>query len=231
MLFKSPVISQGSGTIAGITYAHNRSGNYQRNWRKPVDPRTVLQQDQRANFAMLSTDFVNNMDPGVVEQWNAFAASNPVLNPLGEQIFLTGRNWWQGGNMLRMQAGLDPYAGAPDVMTLALLNPPSSELDVSTLDITVTFNTGDLWVGTDDAALLVFCSATQSASRHFYKGPWRFAGAVLGDGTTPPTSPATFTFPWGNSPPANFPVFFQYVVVMNDARRSPWANSMAPSVP
>ena len=54
MKFLSAVITQASGKLGGVVGAKNRGGNYFRAKVAPVQPRSVAQQEQRANLAALA---------------------------------------------------------------------------------------------------------------------------------------------------------------------------------
>jgi len=62
--------------------------------------------------------------------------------------------------------------------------------------ISVPFDTNRDWVGEDDAYMYVYMSQPRGASRTYIGGPYRFAGEIAGDATTPPTSPQTIAVPF-----------------------------------
>jgi hypothetical protein len=79
-----------SGSIAGQTFSHNRAGQYQRNRRSPVQPvGTGRRAFIRASFGASSSAWAA-LTPALQAAWNAFAAGYPVVDSLGQTIFLTG---------------------------------------------------------------------------------------------------------------------------------------------
>jgi hypothetical protein len=77
---------------------------------------------------------------------------------------------------------------------------------------------GDPWAGEDDAGMLIYQGYPQLPTRNFYKGPYRFIGALLGDTAVPLAGPqslaAAFPFLAGDA-------IFGYVrISMADGRLS-----------
>lgn len=68
-----------SGKLAGSVYSRNRAGAYVRQWVRPINPRTIAQQNARTNFG-LSANRYHTLSNSEKANWNAFSA---FYNPKG----------------------------------------------------------------------------------------------------------------------------------------------------
>lgn len=219
MKFKSPVFSQASGSIAGITYSHNRGGMYVRARSTPTNPNTPQQQTLRSIMTQLSTRWTGGLTIAQRTGWETYAANVPLIDRLGEPRTVTGMNMYNRSNVPRLQAALARIDDAPTVFDLGSFTAPSVQaIDTVAGTADIAFATGDEWVNEDGAALLLYASRPQSQAINFYKGPFRFAAAVLGNSTTPPTSPATINLPFPVTTGQR--VFFRGNVTRADGRLS-----------
>ena len=197
MLIKGSFVTEASGSLGGITAARNKGGQYLRARAVPVNPNSPSQQSARTSFASLVTIWTESLTPTQRQSWDTYAQNVPVTNKLGDTKLLSGQNWYIGTNTPRIIAGLSSVASAPTTFDNATLNPVSlAASDAAPTELALTFDTGQDWADENGAALLVQVSKPQNASTNFFKGPFRFADAVLGDSTTAPTSPATIITPF-----------------------------------
>lgn len=193
MLFKSQVFTQVSGSVGGLTFAHNRGGLYTRARSIPVNPNTALQQTVRSLMAQLSQAWSVALTDAQRLGWDAYAATTPVINRLGDQTFLTGQNMYVRGNLPRMQGTLLRIDDAPAAFGLPTLQTGIVVGATGTNDFDVPFVNTDEWANQNAGALLIYQSPPVSAAINFYKGPFAFAGEQLGDSTTAPTTPVTIS--------------------------------------
>lgn len=191
MLFKSSVFSQSSGSLGGTTFSHNRGGRYVRNRSTPTNPNSGGQQNVRANLSQAVAAWKNSLSAANRSSWSDYAANTPVLNKLGDTVFLTGQQQWIRTATVAYQIGLDPvtlFAGAPTTFDLGDTGTLSLTSVTTGNQITVgVANTPD-WAADDDARLACYAGLQQSATINFYKAPFRFVNAAPGDSTTPVTS-------------------------------------------
>ncbi len=198
MLIKSALITQISGSLGGMTGSHNRGGNYLRARAIPVNPNSPQQQAVRNAMTDLVGRWGGVLTPAQRDGWSDYAESTPVLNSLGDEVTLSGINMYTSSNIPRVQAGLDivddrpPFNNFGEAQEFVLSNASagSGEFDV-------VYGTPGAWADEDGSALLVYSSRPVNPAVRFFRGPYRFAAAVLGDSTTPPTSPETVTSPFG----------------------------------
>lgn len=200
MKFKSHIISQGSGKVAGLVYSANRFGNYTRNWRRPVNTPTDARTEIRGLFTGLVTFWTTGLTPAQRSAWEVYGTNTPTTDRLGQTIHLTGQNWFIGCNTARMQMGLDQINEAPVIFDRGTYSPPSFIPDVGAQEVNVYFNETDAWVSTDGAAMGIYVARPINGNRTFFKGPYLFAGVIEGNSATPPTSPVTIPVPFPIAP-------------------------------
>ena len=218
MLFRGSLIAQASGSVAGNTFSRNRGGQYIRNRATPINPNTAQQIAVRSAFADLANLWSGTLSQGQRDAWNDYAANVPVLNRLGDSIFLTGFNMYIRSNTSRMQAGIVRVDDGPTDFTLGSFTPMSSAAAVTANAVAITFTSSDAWVNEDGAHLMVYTSRSVQPTIDFFKGPFQFAGSVAGDGVTPPTSPVSVTNPFTNT--LGNKVYARVRVTRADARLS-----------
>lgn len=194
MLFKSPIIAQGSGSLAGTTYSHNRYGMYMRNRSTPVNPQTAFQSAVRNAFQTLTSAWMNTLTAVQRAAWDVYAANVSVPNALGDPVFLTGLAHYVRSNVPRIQAGLARVDTGPTTFTLPETDPAYAvSASEATQLISVAFDDTLDWCDEDDAGMLISDCRPQNASINYFGGPFRFLDSIDGDSGTPPTTPNTFT--------------------------------------
>jgi hypothetical protein len=192
MLFKSGLLTQVSGSVGGMTGSHNRGGMYLRARAVPVNQQTTRQLAIRNAVTALTSRWSDTLTQAQRDAWDVYGSNVPVLNPLGDQIQLSGQQHYVRSNVPRLQAGLSRVDDGPTTFELGSFTAPS--FSITTPDqLDVTFTSGDAWVGEDDAAMLVYTGRPQPSTINFFKGPYRLADSIDGSSGTPPTTPATLT--------------------------------------
>lgn len=197
MKFKSPVYSEASGSIAGITYSHNRGGMYTRQRVIPTDPGSAFQVAIRGFVASLTSLWLSTLTAAQRAAWDLYAESVELPDTLGEPRNVGGLGMYVRSNVPRLQAGIPRVDDGPVIFNLGdFTNPSFGSFAAATTDFDVTFTNGDDWANEDDSAMLIYGSRHKNASVNFFKGPYRYADKIDGDSVTPPTSPATITNPF-----------------------------------
>lgn len=195
-------IIQLSGSIAGNVFSRNRFGNYVRPRTKPVNPHSARQEAIRSVLSFLAEYWHGELDAAQRANWEVYAAAVPMLNKLGEVIYLTGYNHFVRTNCFALTVPTGIIEDAPGTLSL-----PEKDiiLACSTDDITnQTFTfviSPDGWGGNPDDKDLIglYQGIPQLASRNFFNGPWRymsFINAAAGEAGTI-TSSAVFPFQLG----------------------------------
>lgn len=218
MLVKG-IMTQMSGSIGGVTGSHNRGGLYLRARAIPVNPNTAEQQVVRNGMGNLSTAYVETLTAAQREAWLTYATNVPIVGPLGDPRNVGALAMYNRSNVSRLQAGLPRQDDAPTIFDLGTFTLPvfaAPDAGADTVDVAFT-NTDD-WANEDDSAMLIYASRPQNPSIESFKGPYRLAGKIDGDGVTPPTSPATIALPFPVV--AGQVVFFKVNVSRVDGRYS-----------
>ena len=218
MLFKPILGSQLSGSLGGITASHNAGGSYFRQRATPTNPNSVFQQAVRNAMSILSTAWVDTLTQVQRDAWAVYADNVKVVNRIGDQINIPPLSMFNRSNVGRLQVGLPRQDAAPVIFDIGSFTEVEFALDEPNDEVDVTFENTDDWANEDDSAMLVYASAPQNQSIEYFKGPYRFAGEILGDAITPPTSPAAISLPHPIA--AGQRVFIRVVVTRADGRFS-----------
>lgn len=189
MLFKGTLIGEASGSISGVTFSHNRGGQYTRLRRVPTNPNSPRQAEVRGRFASLSQAW-RGLTSAQRDAWASVAPTVSLTNALGEAIQYTGQQLFVAVNSVRLDAGLAILSAGPSA-------PGRADNTVTALDATdgsnvleVSFDGGQ-W-RENGGACVVQLGGPVSTGVSFFNGPFTRLGAVLGS-ATPPTSPASVT--------------------------------------
>ena len=97
-------------------------------------------------------------------------------------------------NVPGIQAGLPRIDDAPLLFNTGDVGLTAAVFSAAA-GISISFDVADEWLNEDDSGLLIYASRPQSVGVNFFKGPWRFAGILLGDAITPLTSPQVISPP------------------------------------
>lgn len=220
MKFRGLIATSLSGSLDGVVASHNAGGSYFRNRAIPVNPNSPAQQSVRSFFSQLQAAWSNVLTETQKEEWANYAAAISVSDAIGSQIFLQAKNWYTAGNLSRLRAGLDRVDDGPAVLALPVFTQPESLVaDASADTLGFDVDPTDGWAAEDGGAMYVYASRPQSLSRNYFNGPYRLAGVVFGDGTTPISSTQTVDLPFPIS--AGQQVFYRFNVGRADGRQSP----------
>lgn len=219
MLFKSALMTAGSGKIRGIVASHNAGGAYFRGLTIPVNPRSTRQTTVRNNMTALSTYWANTLTGAQRSAWQTYADNVSWTNALGDTIKVSGLNAFIACNVSRLQASLAQVNAAPTIFDRATFTLPIPTITAASTTLSLAFTNTDGWAGEVGGGLLVYASKAQNPSINFFNGPYTFVGKVSG-AVSPPTTPATLTlnFPAG---PSGSRMFFRFLASRADGRLSP----------
>lgn len=88
-LFKSPIVSDASGSIGGATFSKNKGGLYMRARVKGTQPNTTAQTDARNRLKAITQAWAT-LTQAERDAWIAAAQSSTYQNALGDTKHLTG---------------------------------------------------------------------------------------------------------------------------------------------
>lgn len=198
MLFTSQIISEGRGSVGGMTFSRNRYGPYTRARVVPVNPNSPRQYFARGVFTVLANRWVNTLTQAQRDAWNLYGENISWLNSLGQTVHLTGYSHYQRSNGAIIAAGgIVIVDDGPTNFSLPGADITfAAAISEATQLISVTFDNTLAWANEDEGFLLIHMALPRVGSRDFIGGPTRKAGAVEGDAITPPTSPDTIAVPF-----------------------------------
>lgn len=187
-------IIQISGSIAGVTHARNRFGNYARPRTKPVNPNSSRQVVIRSALSYLTTYWHETLTPANRTAWNTYAAAVAMKNKLGETVYLTGFNMFLRTNILRMQLGKSLCPDGPIELSLPDKDATFAiSASAATQAITVTWDATLAWTEIAASVLGVWQGVPQIVTRNFFAGPWRMLSSIPCDAESPTALPAVMT--------------------------------------
>lgn len=219
MLFKSALLTAGSGKLRGIVASHNKGGAYLRGLTIPTNPQTALQTAVRNSLSALSTAWSGTLTALQRAGWNTYAGNLTWTNALGDAISVTGQQAYVGANAPRLQGSLSRVDAPPVVFTRPTFSSPTLTLTANSTNAVVAFNNADAWAIASGGALLVYASPPQGPGINSYGGPYKYIGKIAG-AVSPPTSPATLTLASAAGPTGS-KVFFRVQATAVDGRLSP----------
>jgi len=197
MKFTSTVYAAASGSVGGLTYSHNKGGQYTRARKIPTNPNSAFQQVIRSLVSQISDAWANTLTSAQRTAWNTYAANVSMLDRLGQSMKLSGLNHYIRSNVPRVQAGLARIDAGPSTFNLGDYTPCTfTSLVAATGVVSIGFTTSDDWVSETAAALLLYVSKPQQDTIAYFKGPYRLAGMLQGNAGSPPVSPGTWNSPY-----------------------------------
>jgi len=147
MKFKSAIVTQASGSIGGLTAAHNKGGMYLRSRATPVNPQTAAQVAIRNAMSQLTTAWQETLTAAQRDAWRTYAENVLLPDKLGEPRNIGGIGMYIRSNVPRLQAGLARVDDGPVVFDQRTFTAPTVVLsEGGTNDLQVTSNAGDDWV-------------------------------------------------------------------------------------
>ena len=178
------------GSIGGTTFARGAGGNIARARVKPVNPRSALQVERRAQVAFLTKEWSSTLTDQQRADWRAYAAGTTWTNKLGQTIEINGLAAFLRLNTLLLIIGEPVRAAAPTAMGHAggVTITFDAETDMSNIELDEpggAFNK-DL----DDEHVIVFQALPVSPGVVHGTRGLRFIGVTSGDLALPPTYPA-----------------------------------------
>ena len=195
---------QASGSVGGVIFSHNQHGPYFRTRTVPLDPGTSRQIAVRNALSQCVTAWNATLTQAEREAWDRYASALRQPSPIGRQTNAGGLGMYVHSNVPRLQAGEGSVSRvdvAPSLFDLGPFTLPRPILlDAAPDDLQVWFTDTDAWTTEDGSAMLFWASPPVPATVNFYKGPYRYAGCILGNSGSPPTSPANIPLPFPADP-------------------------------
>lgn len=172
VLFKSTMIAQASGSLAGATFSRNKGGAYIRSRVRGTNPNSVSQTRARtalSSFASLWATLTSSQQ----NSWQAYAEMAPFFNALGDPITPSGISVYIASNTLLDLAGLAAVTDAPVSLTRPSVELTEAALGTYTVDTSVVV-TGATVTNGVGAIGVFFSSQALTAGQKSFKQRYRF---------------------------------------------------------
>lgn len=211
-----------SGSVGSVTHGRNQHGPWTRPRVTPADPSTVFQQAVRTAMSQCVTAWNATLTQSERAAWERYALALRQPSTIGRQNNVGGLGMYVRSNVPRLQAAevsLPRVDVAPSLFDLAPFTlPPRVVLNVVDQTLHPFFDLADDWPTEPGAAMLLWASPAQAGNVTFYKGPYRYAGSILGRVFPPERTPGTIPLPFPAGQAET--VFIRGRVTRNDARLS-----------
>jgi hypothetical protein len=180
MKFKSTLLAQASGALAGAVASHNRGGMYLRARSIPTNPATDAQQDVRTCFGALA-DMFQTLSVAERQSWEDYAENVLITDRLGEPRKATALNMFEKCNIVRYRClGIAKVVRtAPTTYNVGAT--PNIESLVATyfaansLKMTMITSIADApAIALPDDIIVWDVSAPQPQSVYSFKGPFHY---------------------------------------------------------
>lgn len=214
-----PALVVASGSVGDTTYGHNQWGPWTRPRATPADPATDLQVYLRDTMTWLSQRWSNDLTESERESWGLYSKHVRLRGRTGRANHVGGQQMYVRSNTPRVQAQqptLLQIDQAPNLFDLGPYSPlPRIVLNVVDQTFHPFFDDSDTWATETGAAMLFWASPAAPLTVNFHKGPYRYAGPLLGSDPRN-TSPGTLPLPFAAT--ATDRVFLRGRVTRADAR-------------
>jgi len=212
MLWLSPIDSERTKSLGGLTYTKNRYGNVGRARKKPINRKTIAQVSWRALFTIVIRAY-KILSRANQDAWSALAMQIPRRSRLGSNtVFLSGQALFNSLNLYLSACGQPLIAAAPDVaLNVVQPNAPFSvavNLTPGTEDFTLTLS----YRLPIDSMLLVWSTGVVSPAKQFVRN-YKLIGVLDSTFATPGSIMSLYLAKFGVMPLVGDSVWFQIQMV------------------
>lgn len=181
--YKSQILTQASGSVGGLTFSHGAGGLVLRGRAIPVNTRSTLQSCVRAAVGSMAVLW-QNLTVDQRNAWNAYADAVPLVNSMGDPIYVSGLNMFIRANVVRAtkHATSSIVKDGPTVLSLAA-TPILSSLTLvvsaaGVLTVGLTLYQSDAPVVADvNNFLFLFATGPKSPGRDYIGGPYHYGNS------------------------------------------------------
>jgi hypothetical protein len=173
-LIKSTILAQISGSINGMTFAHNRGGAYARNRSLPSNPGTDRQDQVRTAMASISKAWGSVLDESQREAWRIFGSQQQVQNRIGDTITLSGIAAFNRMNLFRMSTLGEEMVEDPP-LAMGSQDPPPTFIGVNGVtSLEETPAVADIVMNTSSTgySVAVYYAGPIKPGIKYYRGPY-----------------------------------------------------------
>lgn len=131
-----PLVTELAGSIGGMTFQKNSSGNIARlKSKQPLNP-SQMQSDQQVTLAML-VSLWSTISQANKDTWDALAAAHTHFNPWEEEKTLNGFQWFMSCNLNNLSCGWPALETAPAYASISPPNAFTLSADADEFDINI----------------------------------------------------------------------------------------------
>lgn len=161
-----------------MTFSRNRGGQYTRRRAIPSNPNSEPQGLARTNLAAAVAAWTNTLNNTQRAAWATYAQATPVIDPLGQQILLSGQQMYVRSATIALIAG-EPLPGDGPITSGLGVTP--DWLTDPVVDASTQLITGDVTSVESDPAdiVIVYMSRPVLPSRTPAHETKRYAGAQV----------------------------------------------------
>lgn len=205
-------ISNIVGSAGGNTFARNKGGAYMKKRANGVNPQSSKQLHKRAQMVRLAKHYTFVLSDSDRAAWVAFAATNPVVNRLGNTTFLSAQQMFLklSGNLLTVGGTIvntPPVSTSVPSVTLIQTIPTADPGGSLFIDVTTT-------TATADDTVQIWCSPAMNPGRAFISSQLRLFGSFAANVNT--DVQVTYKQIFGHLPKAPGQRIFVRARVLND---------------
>ncbi len=187
-----------SGSEAGTVHSHNKGGTYTRQRTVPTNPQTTRQMAQRDKISNFSKEWVNDLDQSQRDAWTVFAQENPVIDRLGQSIFLSGIQMFVKLNARIAEASDIAINEPPLDLIVTQLTKASQSFDKGAGQISIDFLPDPMET---DEHLQIFATPGVSAGVSNVKSKLRLVATSAAEAPSPVLFGVQWTAVFGALPP------------------------------
>lgn len=188
-----------SGSIGDVVHSRNPHGTYTRARTTPFNPATLRQGSVRLRFRLVSRFWSGALTRPERTSWAEYASRVALLDRIGERQHLSGQQMFVRCNASRTRPSMGIIRTAPTGSSLGVFMNPRYNSFVGPGLVAFGIDSSEDWTAEDGAFMIGYVGAAPGPNRIFFKGPWRFMGAIAGNSVTPAT-PQVFVDPWFTTP-------------------------------
>lgn len=166
------VVGQVSGRVGSNVFAKNRYGSYVRNGTVPITSTTSYATAAKARMTG-ATQAWQGLTAGQRQAWTEWAAANPVLNRVGQQIHLTGHAAYVGNRCRLIAAGQAAISSPPTIAAPAPLLTLTGTWDIGLGNFEITYTATPLGAA---EYLWIDACVTRSPGINYVENLMRFIG-------------------------------------------------------
>ena len=175
------MVGEASGALGATVFSHNRYGTYVRLRAVPVQPNSEYQLNAKETLTKYSQAW-SALTDAQRKSWSTWAATNPIIDNLGDKRILTGHVAFIMLNA-RLRQDEDPQISIPPITAPpTALTSMTPTYTAATDLLSIAFAPSPLG---ENNALYIWVAVVESTSRKYVKNLYKRLGVTSKNTTTP----------------------------------------------